>query len=198
MSQNREKKIIIIVPARLNSKRLKIKNILPIKGLPMFVHVVNQARKSIFKPDVYVSTESKKIIDICKKNKILFIKRPKKLSKDNIEKQDVVVHSMKYLQKKNVKSKIVISLQVNTPQVNTKDLDRAINFFCDNSFKNKPIREVISVGKDNLQNGAFRIMTYRTVFQKTLSTKVGIFFTNYIDIHHKKDYSKVLKLMESK
>ena len=34
-------------------------------------------------------------------------------------------------------------------------------------------------------------MTYRTVFQKTLSTKVGIFKTNYIDIHNMKEYLKV-------
>ena len=36
-------------------------------------------------------------------------------------------------------------------------------------------------------------MKKKTVFQNTLSTKVGIFFTDYIDIHNKKDYQKALK-----
>ena len=62
----------------------------------------------------------------------------------------------------------------------------------------KKIKEVFAVGKDNLQNGAFRIMTYKTVFQKTLSTKVGVFKTNYIDIHNKKEYLIVKKIIEKK
>ena len=34
-------------------------------------------------------------------------------------------------------------------------------------------------------------MTYQTVFQKTLSTKVGVFKTDYIDIHNHKEYLTV-------
>ena len=39
-------------------------------------------------------------------------------------------------------------------------------------------------------------MTFKTVFQKTLSTKVGIFKTDYIDIHNKKEYLAVKKIIE--
>ena len=39
-------------------------------------------------------------------------------------------------------------------------------------------------------------MTYSAVFQKSLSTNVCIFKTNYTDIHTKKDYKKVLKKYE--
>ena len=38
-------------------------------------------------------------------------------------------------------------------------------------------------------------MTYDAVFQKSLSTNVIIFFTNYIDIHTERDYKKVLKIL---
>ena len=31
-------------------------------------------------------------------------------------------------------------------------------------------------------------MTYKTVFQKTLSTKIGVYNCDYIDIHTKKEY----------
>ena len=37
-------------------------------------------------------------------------------------------------------------------------------------------------------------MTYDAVFQKTLSTKIGIFFTNALDIHNKKEYLKNKKI----
>ena len=33
--------IVAIIPARSKSKRLKNKNVLPIKGMPMFVFVAN-------------------------------------------------------------------------------------------------------------------------------------------------------------
>lgn len=186
--------ILIIIPARLGSKRLKKKNVLPIKNLPMFIYVAKEVHKSRLKPNVYVSSESSKIIGICKKYKINFIKRPNYLSKDNVEKQEAVVHAFKKLKNK-LKPKIIVSLQANSPEVKYKDLDNAINFF-KKAFPLKPIKEVISVGKDNLQNGAFRIMTPNTVCKKTLSTNIGIYKTNYIDIHDLNDYKNAKKKIE--
>ena len=190
------KKILVIVPVRGNSKRLKNKNILPINNMPMFLYVIKKIRKSKNSLRIVVTSENSKILNICKQNDIEFIKRPKYLSKDSVEKQDAVVHATKYLlRKENFLPKIIISLQANTPQINSLDLDRAIKFF-KKIFKNKKIKEVFAVDKNNLQNGAFRIMTFKTVFQKTLSTKVGIFKTNYVDIHNKKEYLVVKKIIE--
>jgi CMP-N,N'-diacetyllegionaminic acid synthase len=187
------KKIILIIPVRMGSKRLKNKNILPIKKVPMFVYVARKILKSKFEIKLFISSESSKIKELCEKYDINFLKRPKNLSNSIIEKQEAIVHAIKYLIKKKEKIDIVISLQANSPEVKVKDLDNAIDFFVKNNIGEKITNEVISVGKDNLQNGAFRIMKKKTVFQKTLSTKVGIFFTDYIDIHNKKDYQKALK-----
>ena len=186
-------KILIVIPVRMGSKRLFNKNILPINGVPMFLRVAYEALKSKYKPFVVVSSESNIIKEKCKENNIFFIKRPKKLSLDTVEKQEVIKHAVKHLLKRKYKPDIVVSLQVNTPEFNSIDLDNAISFFRKNVFINSSIREVISIGKDNLQNGAFRIMTMKTVFQKTLSTKVGVFFTDYLDIHYIADYKKVIK-----
>ena len=60
------------------------------------------------------------------------------------------------------------------------------------------VNEVISINKNNIQNGCFRIMKLKTVFQKTLSMKVGIFFCNYIDIHKMFEFKKVKKKIENK
>lgn len=187
------KKIIVIIPVRMGSKRLKNKNILNIKNKPMFVHVAHEVIRSKFKPSVYISSESKKVINICKDYDLNFILRPRKLALDYIEKQEAVVYTYRKL--KNLKPDIIISLQPNSPELQAKDLDKAITFF-KNSFKEKSIKEVISVGKDNLQNGAFRIMTPKTVCKKTLSTNIGVFFTDYIDVHYLNDYKKVKKKIE--
>lgn len=188
-------KILVIIPVRIGSKRLKKKNILLIKNLPMFVLVAKEALRSKYKPAVYISTESKKIIDICNKYNLSYIERPLRLAKDFVEKQEVIVDAVKKL-KKIISPEIVISLQANTPEFSSKDLDKAIKFFNKKVFPGRPIRELITINKDNLQDGAFRIMTKKTVFQKTLSTKVGIYFTNYKDIHYKKEFLDVKKKIE--
>ena len=188
-------KILIIIPARIGSKRLKHKNILPIKSLPMCIYVAKEASRSRFKTHVYISTESSKIIDLCQKYKIKYVSRPSFLAKDNVEKQEAIVHAYKRLKNK-IKPNIIVSLQANTPQFKIKDLDNAIIFFKKIAFPKKSIKEVISLGKNKLQNGAFRIMTTQAVCKKTLSTNIGVYFTDYIDIHNLNDYKKAKKKIE--
>lgn len=188
-------KILIIIPARLGSKRLIRKNILPINNIPMVIRVAKEALKSKLDVSVFVSSESSKIIDLCKKNNIKYIKRPVALSKDYIEKQEVIVHAYKELKKK-IKPNIIVSLQPNSPQFKISDLEKAIFFFKKKVFPQKKNRELISIGKDNLQNGAFRIMSPSVVCKKTLSTNIGIYTTDYIDVHDYKDYLKVKKKIE--
>ena len=88
----------------------------------MFLFVAKEAKKSKYFHEIYVSSESKKILKLCKKNNIKFIKRPKKLSKDKTEKQEVIVHSIKILRKR-IKLNDIVSLQPNSPEFNHKDLD---------------------------------------------------------------------------
>ena len=175
----------------MGSKRLKNKNILPIKGIPMFAYVAKIAEKSKFLPLVYVSSESADIKRICKSYKINFLTRPKILSKDSVEKHLVIVHAVRKLTKKlKIKPEIVISLQANSPELKVKDLDKAL-FFFSKCFRKKKNKELISIDKYNRQNAAFRIMTFSAVFQKSLSTNICTFKTNYTDIHNKNDYLKV-------
>ena len=115
-----------------------------------------------------------------------------------VEKQEIIVHGSRFISKKyKFKPKIVVSLQCNSPEFNYKDFDKAMKVF-NKKFLKKEKKELISVGYDNCQNAAFRIMTYKAVFQKSLSTNVIIFFTNYTDIHTKQDYKKVLKILHGK
>ena len=192
------KNLVIIIPSRLGSVRLKNKNILLIKGMPMFVYVALEALKSKYKPTVFISSESQKVKQMCLKYKLNFIQRPKRLSTKMVEKQEIIVHGSRYISKKyKFEPKIVVSLQCNSPEFNYKDFDKAMKVF-NKKFLKKEKKELISVGYDNCQNAAFRIMTYKAVFQKSLSTNVIIFFTNYTDIHTKQDYKKVLKILHGK
>jgi CMP-N-acetylneuraminic acid synthetase len=191
------KKVFVIMPVKYQSERLKKKNILPINNSPMFVFVAKKFAKSKIISKFIVSTESKKIKDLCGHYKIDFIHRPYYLSRSHIEKQAVIVHAVKKLRFIN-KNDIIVSVQPNSPEINMIDIKKALYFFKKKLYVGSKIKELICVNNKNIQNPAFRILTYDAVFQKTLSTKIGIYFADYEDIHTKKDYLKVKKSIENK
>ncbi len=179
------KNIIAIIPARYGSKRLKNKNLKMIWGKPMIHWCIKAAKKSNYIDKIYVSSENNKILKYSKKIGANSIKRPEKLSKDNIFKIDVIRHAVKNLKKK---PSLVISLQPNSPDILSSDLDRGIEKLIKHN-----LNEVISSDVNGIQNAAFRIMKYDTVFQESLSTYCGFVITDSNDIHTLSDLKKIEK-----
>ncbi len=180
-----KKNIVAIIPARAGSKRLKNKNILNFKGLPMIAWTIKSALKSKFINDVFVSSESKKILKIAKKYNAKPILRPKKLSADDVPKIEAIRHAIKKLSHKK-KIDIVVSLQANSPNLNPSDID-----ICISHMINKNKKEVMSLDKNLNQNGAIRVMKFKTVFDKMLSTHFSCTINDAIDIHTKNDLKKI-------
>ena len=175
--------ILIVIPARGGSKRLPRKNKLKIHGKPLFMYSVEAAKNLCMNPRVIVSTDDKEIQNICKANNIEVLERIKLLALDYSAKQDVIVDVCDELwEKEFFIPKVVISLQANSPQITTDILQRSINLFYESKGKNG-WKEVICIDNDGIQNGSIRIMTYRSVYQKTLSTYLSTFTKNMVDIH---------------
>jgi CMP-N-acetylneuraminic acid synthetase len=63
-------RVLVIIPAKLDSKRLKNKNIREIGGIPMFLHSVDYANASKYNVDVIVSSESDIVEEICNQNDV--------------------------------------------------------------------------------------------------------------------------------
>ena len=82
--------------------------------------------------------------------------------------------------------------------INEIDLNKALNFFEKKLYPKSKIKELIAINKNKVQNPSFRILSYKAVFQKSLSTKIGVYFCDYIDIHNKKDYINAKKIIEKK
>ena len=184
-------KIVTIIPARGGSKRLPRKAIYPVNGVPMIKKVLDETKKSKYVNRIVVSTEDNEIKDLCVQNKIEVQDRPLELSDDHTEKMDVIEYTVKKLIDNGYEPDIVISLQSNSPEFKGTDLDKGIEFFLEELYNDHPICEVMSINPDMLQNGCFRIMTTKTVFQKTLSIHVGVYMTDYIDVHNIEDVGKV-------
>ena len=164
----------------------------------MFLYVANEISKSKYIDEIIISSDCNKIKKITLQNDYVFVKRPRKLTLESAEKQDVVVHAIRKVYKRTKKPDIVISLQPNSPELRYKDLEKALIFFNKKLYPGAKKKELISINKNKIQNAAFRIMTYNTVFQKTLSTKIGVYVRDLIDIHTHKEYLDAKKKIEKK
>ena len=190
LSPNKKKmleNIVAIIPARGNSKRFKNKNIYKIKNKPMIVYTIDACKNSNLINYIFVSSENKKILEISKKNNAKTINRPKNLSKDDVYKMVVIKHALLEIEKKlGKKASLVASLQANSPEISSKDIDNSIMKLITNN-----LNEVISTDKNLNSNAAIRIMKRDTVFQNTLSTYLCCIKTNINDIHYKSDIKKI-------
>ena len=179
------KYVVVIIPARKNSKRLKNKNIFLLKDKPMIGWSIEAAKKSKYVQDIYVTSDSRKILEISKDYGAKGIKRPSYLADDYVFKMDAIVHATNIISKFRTPS-VVISLQANSPEIKSSDIDKAVKKLIDSN-----LNEVISINNDGNQNGAIRAMRYKTVYQNKLSVHIGTIKTNTVDIHTLEDLKKI-------
>lgn len=184
--------IITIIPAKGNSNRLPKKNILMFNGKPMLSWAIAACRESRHPMDIYVSSDSKDVLDIAERYGAKPIQRALDVCGDNVYKQAVIRSAAEGIGEYCVLNKIdcpdiVISLQPNSPQIRWYHLDFAIDIFI-KSGKD----EIFSVDYNLMQNAAFRIMKWSYVFQRDLSTNCGVVVCDLKDIHTKEDMEKMV------
>ena len=112
---------ICIIPARSGSVRIKNKNIAKINNKPLIEYTLNAAIKIVPLDNIFISTNDQKIINIAKKFKINFIKRPKNLCTDSSSSESGLIHAIKIVEKEK-KFDHVIFLQVTSPLRNSDDI----------------------------------------------------------------------------
>jgi CMP-2-keto-3-deoxyoctulosonic acid synthetase len=113
------------------------------------------------------------------------IDRPVHLAEDNVRTQEVFKHFAG-----EVDFDILVSVQANSPQVRTENIDRGISLLLD-----KNLWEVRSVNDEGLENGAFWILRRKTVFWDGLSVYFGVVQDNAIDVHTEADLERVRREM---
>ena len=121
----REKKILALIPARLKSKRLPNKVILPIGGMPIVMHVYNRALRSKRVNDVMICCDDKKIMNIVKSYGAKSIITSKK----HINGTERICEAFK---KTKLKYDLIVDIQGDEPLINPKHIDKVIDFH----FKN--------------------------------------------------------------
>ena len=115
-------KILVLIPARLESTRLPKKPLIEINGKSMIETVYNQIKKCKNDLDIIIATDSKKIYD----HTILFNANTIMTNKNHISGTDrcnEVVSSL------NTDYDLVINVQADEPLINPKQIDKIIDSF---------------------------------------------------------------------
>lgn len=119
-------KINVFLPCRKGSKRILHKNTKKFSNfnLGLFEIKFNQIIKIKYLDKVYVSTNDHKIINYLKKkrsNKIVIIKRDKKLADDSASTDDLIKHVSKIINSGNI-----LWTHVSSPFINTENYNKIV------------------------------------------------------------------------
>ena len=122
-------KILVIIPAKLDSKRLHQKNLSIYKGKTLIENTIEYAKLSKYNPEIIISSESEIVEEIALKNNVNFDKRSKSLCGDT-EVVDVYIDLIKKIKKTY---DIVACLQPDNPN-RVNSLDECLDYMISNKY----------------------------------------------------------------
>ena len=126
--------LIIAIPARAGSQRIKNKNIVKLDGKPLICHILDKLEKSNINYKIYVTTDCKKILKILQNyKKIKTVVRPKSISGNNSKIEDALIHLIQNY--KNTDHKWILTIQPNSPFLSIETIKIIINSLKKNSCK---------------------------------------------------------------
>jgi 3-deoxy-manno-octulosonate cytidylyltransferase (CMP-KDO synthetase) len=125
-------KVLGLIPARLNSMRLRNKVILPIQNLPIIIHVYRRVLRSKKINDAIICCDDKKIYNLAKK----FGAKVMMTSKNHKNGTERICEAYTKL-KKNYN--LIVDIQGDEPLIDPTHVDRVIDFH----FKNKKVDIIV-------------------------------------------------------
>ena len=122
-----KKNLLIIIPARFNSKAIKNKNLIKIFGKHLIYYAIKIAKKVKEKNKlIFCSTDSKKIKKIVEQYGLIVpFLRPKKYSKDLSRDIEFINHAINEFYKNKIIFKYCLILRPTSPIRNLKNIDKA-------------------------------------------------------------------------
>lgn len=139
------KNILVVIPARGGSKGIARKNLRLLGGKPLLFYSIQTALKSLYSPDVYVTTEDDEISLTARMFGAKIHKRPKTLADDKSTLDPVIYSALIYAEENEVKEyDLVITMQPTSPLLEVKSIDQAIKSI----IKNKELETIISAQND--------------------------------------------------
>ncbi len=113
-------KTVCIIPIKSNSKRVKGKNFKVIGKKPLFKFLLDKLKFTNF-DEIYVDSDSEEIKNYCNKMGYKFIKRLKKLTKDNANGNDLLNYHAKIID-----ADLYFQLFVTAPLLSVSTINKCI------------------------------------------------------------------------
>ena len=196
------KKTIAIILCKGNSKGVKNKNIKKFSGKPLMYWTIQSLKESSIIKEIYISSDSDQILNYAKKQKIICIKRPKKLTHSRSQSEDSILHSIKH-----IKSDFdyIVFPQVTSPLRPKNIFDKSLRYFFKRKFdslfssnipskiflwhENKKLKPKYNINKRPmrqdikkifLENGSFYIFKKKGFikFKNRLFGKIGTYLVD--------------------
>lgn len=175
-------KVLVIIPAKLDSTRLEHKNIQLINNKTLVEHSINYAKQSKYNPVIIVSSESSIVDDIAKSAQVKFVRRPDHLLKD-AEVTDVYIDICKSVD--DDVYDLVVALQPDNPD-REHELDYCIDYMIKNNYD-----DLITVNSEYKRSGSVRIFKFLYLKYGNVSKRIGSIHDSATDIHYQADLNKV-------
>tara|TARA_A100001015_G_C15025430_1_gene730235 strand:- start:1866 stop:2621 length:756 start_codon:yes stop_codon:yes gene_type:complete len=122
---NKKKKVLVLIPTRLNSQRLPAKALLPIHKLPLIIHVYRRAKLSKKVDEVVICCDDKKIFNVARK----FGAKAIITSKHHLNGTERICEVFKKIKKKY---DLVVDVQGDEPLVSPDHIDKVISYHLKN------------------------------------------------------------------
>lgn len=130
------KRILVVVPARGGSKGIRLKNIVPINGIPLVALVGRLVRQLDFIDRTVVSTDHSEIAEIAKGAGLdVPFYRPEELSGDFVSDLDVLTHALHLVEHiDRAIYDIVVMLQPTSPLRKAEHIRDTVNMLIEGGF----------------------------------------------------------------
>ena len=212
------KKIICIIPARENSKRIKKKNLKIFLNKPLVYWTLKFSTKLKNVNKIIFTSDSNVVLSVAKPfKKIKKLLRPKKLANDKTLMKDVLLNALSKKDKKNYAG--ILLLQPTTPFRNLKKFNRYLKNFKNKignyysvSFKHKTNHKCylekklffFKKGKVCYQTGSLILISMKS-FLKKKTLSINNSFPIVSDIQHEnfdidniEDFNRAQKILKKK
>jgi len=179
-------KILAIIPAKLDSKRLPKKNIQIINGKTLIEHSIDYAKHSKYNPRIIISSESDIVKNIADINNVEFSKRDISMCGD-VQVVDVYVQLLNNLDEK---FDLVVALQPDHPD-REHTFDYCVDYLIDNGYD-----DLITIESNFRRSGSVRVFKYEHLLNFHVSNRIGCIKDDATDIHYKEDLDKAIQKLK--
>jgi len=200
MLNNKKERIIAMIPARMGSTRLAMKNLALLNGKPLIYYAIQAAKDSGIFDRIVINSEDTLFAKIAKRYKVEFYQRPAEWA-TSTAKSDFVVYDFV----KNNPCDIVVWVNPTSPLQTGKEIRQIVEYFLKENFdslitvkeeqvhcvfKNKPVNfrlnEIFAQTQDltPVQPFVYSVMMWRTdIFIQTFEKRRHAFFCGKIGFY---------------